>query len=126
VKKYDPDHAPNPAEWLRLDEQLRIALCAEHHRRTVDDDPANIQAHAAFHAIVENQIAENYEPAVRAAARLAGEGLTRHEAIHAIASVLVEYLYEASKLSEKQAIEVMKVDYRAALEWLIKDRWLDG
>ena len=125
MKKYDPAHAPNPAEWLRLDEQRRIALCEEHHRRAGDDLP-NPEAHAAFHAIIETQIAENYEPVVRAMGRLVGEGLTRHEAIHAIASVLAKHLYEAAKLSEKEAAELMQVGYGAAVGRLTKAQWLDG
>jgi hypothetical protein len=125
VKQYDPEKAPNPAEWLKLDEQLRIILCEEHHRRTGAEAPS-LEAHAVFHAIVENQVAERYEPVVRAMARLSREGLSRHDAVHAVASVLAEHLVEASKVGEKEAVEVMKVRYPAAVECLSKKRWLDG
>jgi hypothetical protein len=125
MKQYDPEEAPDPAEWLKLDEQLRIMLCEEHHRRTGAEAP-NLEAHAVFHAIIENQIAERYEPVVRAMARLCSEGLSRHEAVHAVASVLAEHLVEASKAGKKEAVDVMKVRYPAAVGRLTKKRWLDG
>jgi len=125
VKQYDPEEAPDPAEWLKLDEQLRIMLCEEHHRRSGAKAP-NLEAYAVFHAIVENQIAEGYEPVVRAMARLCGEGLSRHDAVHAVASVLAEHLVDASKTGKNEAVEVMKVRYPAAVERLTKKRWLDG
>jgi len=40
----------------------------------------NVTAHASLHAIVENQIALNLDPVVRAMHRLGKEGLTRHDA----------------------------------------------
>ncbi|CAN7300057.1 hypothetical protein LJR038_003449 [Acidovorax sp. LjRoot38] len=45
--------------------------------------------------VVENQLAEGFDPTVRALQRLRGEGLSRHEAIHAVAAVLAEHLYAA-------------------------------
>lgn len=87
VKHYDPDIAPNPIEWLALDEQERIQLVEGHHRAARVKLP-NIKAHACFHAIVENHIADGLEPVARAMARLTNEGLTRHDALHAIASVV--------------------------------------
>ena len=56
-------------------------------------------AHAALHAIVENQIALNLEPVVRAMHRLRNEGLTRHDAVHAIGSVVAEHLFDILKTS---------------------------
>ena len=119
----DPDHAPNPTEWLALDEQQRIQLAEEHHRQARVELP-NLKAHAVFHAIVENQIAENLEPAVRAIARLTGEGLSRHEAVHAIASVVAEHIHDLfnakADASNSQAI------YSAAVERLTKRDWRGG
>ncbi|MGY4511289.1 hypothetical protein [Bradyrhizobium sp. USDA 3650] len=45
--------------------------------------------HAVIHAVVESQIADRELPVRAAAQRLMSEGLDRHEAIHAIRSVLV-------------------------------------
>jgi hypothetical protein len=120
VNRYDPDRAPKAEQWLALDEQERIRLAEEHHRRARTKLP-NLKAHALFHAIVENQLAENLEPAVRAVARLTAEGLTRHESVHAIASVVAEHLYALSKgkadAGNSQAI------YNAAVERLTARNW---
>jgi hypothetical protein len=94
VKLYDPEVAPDPQEWLELDEQERIALAEAHHLAAHIELP-NAKAHACFHAIVENQIAEEYQYVVRAMARLRSEGLSRHDALHAIGSVLAEQLHKA-------------------------------
>jgi hypothetical protein len=29
MNRYDPEHAPNPEQWLALDEQVRIDLAEE-------------------------------------------------------------------------------------------------
>jgi hypothetical protein len=65
VKHYDPEVPPVPAEWLALDEQHRVRL-AESYHRAAREKVSNYTAHAAFHAIVENQIAEGLEAVVRA------------------------------------------------------------
>ena len=115
MNRYDPDHAPNPSEWLALDEQERIWLVEEHHRVARVKLP-NLTAHAAFHTVVENQLAENLEPVVRAMARLNAEGLSRHEAVHAIASVVAKHIHALfnakADASNSQAI------YNAAVERL--------
>jgi hypothetical protein len=95
VNLYDPDQTPNPKEWLALDEQIRLGLVEDYHHQKRIKLPS-LTAHAAFHGIVENQLAENFEPAVRAMTRLTMEGLTRHEAVHAIASVVAEYIHDLS------------------------------
>ena len=70
-----------------MDEAERIRL-VEHYHRTARIKLPSVKAHSTFHVIVENQLAENVEPVVRAMNRLTNEGLTRHDALHAIASVL--------------------------------------
>ena len=81
VRRYDPLEAPEPEEWLALDEAERIRLAERYHRRAHIRVP-NIKAHATIHVVVENQIALGDEIPVRATLdRLMGEGLDRHEAI---------------------------------------------
>lgn len=123
MNRYDPDRAPNPEEWLALDEQARIRLAEEHHRVARIKLP-NLKAHAVFHAIVENQVAENLEPVVRAMGRLTAEGLSRHEAIHAIASVLAEHIQElfSATADEKNSNAI----YNAAIERLSARGWRGG
>jgi DNA primase catalytic subunit len=88
-----PEPEPEPESWLELDEEERIFLTETYHRVARIKLP-NMTAHAALHAIVENQIALNLEPVVRAMHRLRKEGLTRHDAVHAIGSVVAEHLFD--------------------------------
>ncbi|MDV7400601.1 hypothetical protein RZS08_54805, partial [Arthrospira platensis SPKY1] len=55
----------------------------------------NAKAHAAIHVIVENQVAMGFGPTVRAVARLQTQGLSRHDSLHAVGSVLSGYMFEA-------------------------------
>lgn len=86
MNNYDPEVVPEAREWLALDEPQRIDLAEDYHRAARIKLP-NPTLHAVFHAIVENQIAEVLEPMVDAMARLMKDGLSRHEALHAIGSV---------------------------------------
>jgi len=123
LNRYDPDHAPNPEQWLALDEAVRIHLADEYDRVKRIKLP-NVKAHAVFHAIVENQIAENLESVVRTMGRLTAEGLSRHESIHAIASVLAEHINELfnAKADEKHSAAI----YGAAVERLTARGWRGG
>jgi hypothetical protein len=56
MQRYDPLEAPDPGEWLALDEQERIDLVQDYHRRARIRLP-NAKVHAVLHAIVEAQIA---------------------------------------------------------------------
>jgi len=96
MHKYDPERTPDAAQWLALDEQERIVLAKKYHRQARVELP-NIELHAIIHAIVENQIAEGHAPVTRAMSRLTSTGLSRHEAIHAVGSVLAEHLFGAFK-----------------------------
>jgi len=97
LKRYDPLEAPNPQEWLSLGEDERLALVSDYHRR-VKPRPPKAGLHAAIHVIIENQIALGDEYSVQQTAdRLLGEGLDRHEAIHAIGSVLIENVHDIAR-----------------------------
>lgn len=90
---YDPDASPTPTDWLGTDEGDRIELVSSYHRRKKITLP-NPQLHAVIHVVVENQLALGEEVVVDTLTRLQGEGLSRHDALHAIGSVLAENLYE--------------------------------
>jgi hypothetical protein len=91
--RYDPRSGPEAAEWLAADDAERMLAVQAHHERAGIALP-NTRAHAVFHVAVENQLAEGYESTVRTLARLTGEGADRHEAIHAIGSVLLQHMHE--------------------------------
>jgi len=71
---------------------------------------------------VENQIAEGLDCVVRAMARLMGEGLSRHDALHAIGSVVAEHLYEIVKKT-KDGPKTIQTQYNAAVERLSAKGW---
>jgi len=97
IMKYDPDTGVEPTGWLELDEAERLDLVLEYHRRARVKLP-NLRMHATIHAIVEYQIAMGDEfPAARTVERLQAEGLDRHEAIHAVGSVVAEQIYDLVK-----------------------------
>ena len=121
MQRYDPLEAPDPEEWLELDEQERIDLVREYHRRAGIHLP-NEKLHATLHAIVEAQIALKEEtPAGRIAQRLIGEGLDRHDAIHAIGMVLAEDIYDVLKTTKLDTDP--NAPYFAALERLTAEDW---
>src|ERR1700692_4547823 len=97
IDRYDPLKAPDAKQWLATDEGERIQLALEYHTRARVKLP-NATMHATVHVIVENQIALGDETPVRLkASQLMAQGLDRHEAIHAIASVLIGHLTEVMK-----------------------------
>ena len=101
MDQYDPLVAPDPQEWLDIDESERIALVEEYHRRARVQLP-NAQIHATVHTVIENQAALGDEtPVRRALDRLMFEGLDRHDAIHAIGLVFTEHVNEAMKDAER-------------------------
>lgn len=118
MHRCDPEQTPNAAEWFELDEQERIALAEKYHRKARIKVP-NIKMHATIHAVVENQIAEGHEPVVRAMSRTTG--LLRHEALHAIGSVLAEHLFES--VHDESANTGTMVSYDAAVERLTTEGW---
>jgi hypothetical protein len=124
MQHYDPLDPPGCEEWLALDEQERIALARDYHGRARIRLP-NAALHAVVHSIVETQIALGEEtPARRTAQRLMDEGLDRHEAIHAIGSVLVEFMTDLMEAPESGGDP--NVAYFAALERLTAANWLSA
>ena len=106
---------------MAREEQERADLALRYHRRPGVSLP-NERMHATFHVIIENQIAMGDElPVRRAVDRLMAEGLDRHEAIHAVGSVLAAHLNDA--LADRHARAFPKVAYNAAIERLTAESW---
>jgi hypothetical protein len=119
--KYNPDHEPDSAKWLALDEDLRLRAVREYHQKIRVKLPS-LEAHAIAHVIVENQLAEGLPEAKRTLARLLDEGLGRHDAIHAIGSVMMEHLWNL--MNKPRDPGDLNAPYLAALNKLTAESWL--
>jgi hypothetical protein len=117
---YDPEAPPDAESWLAMDVSLRRSAIERYHRAAGIEIP-NPAAHALIHMVLENQIAEGLEPVRRVMARLVSEGLDRHEALHAIGSVLARRLHAAVK--EQKADEG---EYLREIEHLTAEKWQAG
>jgi hypothetical protein len=125
MDRYNPEAAPDAEDWLALDEGERIQLVEWYHRDArVDLPKAARTLHASMHVVVENQLALNDAPVVRALARLRKEGHSRHDAVHAIGSVVAEHIYDL--LKRKDAPETARARYYAAVERLTVATWRDN
>jgi len=122
---YDALTAPDPADWLDLDQEERIILIRDHHRKTrVPLDGARLEIHSTIHAIVENQLAMGDPPSVRRTLdRLRIEGLDRHDAIHAIGSVLMGHMHKLMTTKREDLAADVNEPYVRALEALTADSW---
>jgi hypothetical protein len=118
MRRYDPLVAPTPSAWLALSEDERLEMVREYHRHI---RLPNLDAHAVTHAVVENQLAEALAPAAAALRRLIADGLDRHEAIHAIGSVLTEHIWNL--MNKPRSGGDPNAPYFAALEKLTAASW---
>ena len=120
--RYDPAVAPHPKKWLALDESEQIALIEDYHRRAGIELP-QATLHAAIHAVIERQLAEQLPPVLNAFERLRGgeEGLDRHDAVHALGGVLAEHMRQLmnAELDESNP----NASYFAALDRLTAASW---
>jgi hypothetical protein len=125
VKRYDPAKDPDPKEWLAMDEARRIDIVSSYHRR-FDHRVPRPRGHAMIHVIVENQLAAPEPAVVATLARLQREGLDRHDAVHAIGSVLLAHLNERMKQPETTFEGDPNAAYFTSLEKLTAAGWLAG
>lgn len=122
MQRYDPQKPPNPEAWLALDEGRRIDLVRQYHVRTRAKLP-NANIHNVIQATVETQAALGDEmPVRRTLDRLTAAGLTRHAALHAVGSVLAQYLFDL--MHSENTPEDPNPAYFAALEALTAEAWL--
>ena len=84
-----------------------------------------MRLHATIHVIVENQVALGDEiPVRRTLERLRAEGLDRHDAVHAVGSVVAKRIYEL--LKEGLPTGDPNEPYWAELENLTAEGWRHG
>jgi len=123
MKKYHASQTPGSDEWLELDESTRIDLVQHHHKTAgIDFQKGAEELHAMIHVVVENQIAMGIDAVSAAISKLLRQGLSRHEAIHAIGAIISEDIFEI--VNSKQ--EFNKSRYRRRLDKLTAKRWKKG
>src|ERR1700681_4210330 len=122
--KYDPRRRLDRERWLAHSEAERIEAARSYHRKRALGGP-NLVAHATFHVVVENQVALGGATPVQATlARLMDEGLDRHDAVHAIGSVLASHVYDLLKAPEERTDP--NTTYYAELSKLNATAWRAG
>jgi hypothetical protein len=121
---YNPEIVPEPKSWLAMPEMERMRVIKNYHVESQIKLP-NIKGHAALHTLVENQIATGYGPSRRAIARLLEEGLSRHEALHAIGSVITELYFNAAMSPQVGESEDHQTQLKNAIENLSAKQWKD-
>jgi hypothetical protein len=97
---YDPRRAPDKDRWMASDELERLVAVRRVHVTPPlpHDLPRSLDAHVAVHAVIETQLATGDPPeAQRALGRLLSEGVSRHDAIHAIGTVFASAVWEISQ-----------------------------
>ena len=124
MDSYDPNRSRAAAQWLQLDEAERIELVSSYHRRKKIHLP-NAQLHAVIHVVVENQLALGEQVVVETLARLQREGLSRHDALHAIGSVLAADLYELMQETSEPTGDIYR-RYLERLQKLTAKNWRAG
>jgi len=119
--RYDADRQPDVQAWLDLDESERIDIVIDYHRRT-RVDLENAKVHAIVHMVVENQIALGDPLAVSSTlARLMDEGLDRHDAVHAVGSIIMGVMFDT--LRKPGAKDDLNARYIRELATLTAASW---
>jgi hypothetical protein len=118
---YDPEKDLEADTWLAMDDAERVTSVEMYHRRQRIRLP-QATLHATIHAVVENQVAIGESVVVETLARLRSEGLTRHEAVHAIGTVLAEQIFHALK-GESGASSDLNESYLDRVRRLTADEW---
>lgn len=123
MQSYDPMMAPDPRQWHSLDEYERVALVVKYHQQAGIELPDE-NAHALLHVVVENQIVQGDEMPVEAVLhRLTDDNLDRHDAVHAIAGILTNHIFE---LMRGDDAALGNDAYFAELEKLTAEKWQRG
>jgi len=121
---YDSEQPPDSDAWLALDEFERIDMVQDFVEvNETDISEKAKKLHAIIHVTVENQLAMAVDPVPATMARLIRQGLTRHDAIHAIGAVLSGDIFDIMKGNVK-IWNPRRYDKR--LKKLTAKRWRQG
>lgn len=116
--KYNPNREPKAEDWLQLDESEQQDAVLRYHKR-MGHKGERALLHAIVHAAIENQLASGHKSAREALDRLMAEGLTRHEAVHAIGVPLSAQMLDILKNQRPFDAE----EYERALANLTAASW---
>jgi hypothetical protein len=119
--RYDPAKPVDAAEWLALDEGEQQLLVERYHKRARIRLPSR-RLHAIVHAAIETQVATGHAAARRALERMQVEGLDRHDAIHAVGSVLTRHMFRIMKHGQPFDEKA----YSSDLDALSAEQWRAG
>ncbi|MBO9494277.1 hypothetical protein J7438_09290 [Thalassotalea sp. G20_0] len=124
MKYYNPDKPLNVSEWLVLDDEQRKILVSNFHESIEEfQDDGALTMHSYMHVVVENQIAKNVDLVSETVTKLVRQGLSRHEALHAISAIIVEDIFDMLKDTKS---EFCLKKYRRKLEKITAKRWRKG
>ncbi|MGO0305044.1 hypothetical protein ACTL6P_00275 [Endozoicomonas acroporae] len=125
MKYYNPNKPLNVSEWLVLDDEQRKILVSNFHESTEEEfqDDGALTMHCYMHVVVENQIATNVDLVSETVTKLVRQGLSRHEALHAISAIIVEDVFDMLKGTKS---EFCLKKYRRKLEKITAKRWRKG
>jgi hypothetical protein len=115
---YDPDKPVDAAEWLALDEGEQQLVVERYHKRARIRLPSR-RVHAIIHAAIETQVAQGHAAASRALERMLADGLDRHDAVHAVGSVMAKHMFDIMKHGQSFDEKAYATD----LDALSAERW---
>ncbi len=120
---YDPNKLLDAAEWLALDEGEQQLLVERYHKRARIRLPSR-RVHAIIHAAIETQVAEGHAAASRALKRMMANGLDRHDAIHAVGSVMTKHMFDIMKHGQSfdENAYARDLDALSAQRWRAESR----
>jgi len=97
MDEYTPNEPVDAEAWLALDDAKKIELITAFHEQETDHPlPENISLHARIHCIVEDQVAAD-EGVRKEVERLVEDGLSRHNAVHAVGNVALKHITTAQQ-----------------------------
>jgi hypothetical protein len=120
--EYDASVAPDLSKWRTMKEVVKAQAIKDYHLIAQPHPvPEGLMSHVAIHFAVEEHVANgNPSEAGEAMDRLVKEGLSRHDAIHAIGTVLFDVLKELA--DKARAFDLQA--YKRGLSELTAKKWL--
>ncbi len=125
ITTYDPMQAQDAAAWLDTPPEERVRLVTEYHA-AAGMSGTGLRVHCGLHVTVENQIAQRDPPETAEKLRqLMAQGLDRHQAVHAIASVVLAHMRKMiGRTADRPGREALAATYVSGLKRMNARKWL--